>query len=101
MSAIPRQLLGSGAKYGCQMVCETSGNVEQRLLTGGLPVNDSGFDQVTRAIKLMEVAKVFETVLRAPSQDMTVQITILLLGGCQELDRPVHKSFEPRISMML
>src|SRR5580704_19324799 len=76
MSAISGQLIRSGAKYCGEMIRQTNGNIEQSLFTGCLTVDHCGFNQVTRAIELVEVAKVFETVTWAPGEDVAIQVTV-------------------------
>ena len=49
----------------------------------------------------MQVAKVFETVTRTPGQYVAIEVTIGLLGACQEFDGPVHDCLEFRIFPML
>ena len=101
MSAIPGQLLRSGAKNGHQMIRQTSNNIEQGFLTGRLPVYDCRLDQVTGAIQFMQVAKVFETVTWPPGKNVAVQVTIGLLGVCEELYGPVNESFDLIVGMVL
>src|SRR4029077_2996281 len=97
MSAVPRQLMRSGAKYRHQVIRQTKRNIKQRLLTGCLPMNDGGLDQVTRAVKLMQVAKVFEAVPGSPCQDVAIQVAVHLLGAREEVNCSVDKCFEFRI----
>ena len=101
MSAIARQLMRSGTKYRRQVIRQTKGNIEQSLFTGGLLMDHGSLDQVTRAVELMQVAKIFEAVPWAPGQDVAIQVAVRLLSAREEVNRSVDQCFEFRIFMML
>ena len=62
---------------------------------------NSRLDQVTGAIQFMQVAKVLKTVTRPPGKNVAVQVTIGLLGVCQELYGLVNESFKLIVGMVL
>jgi hypothetical protein len=62
---------------------------------------DSRLDQVTGAIQFMQVAKIFKTMTWPPRKNVAVQVTIGLLGVCEELDGPVNESFNLIVGMVL
>src|SRR5271157_1950687 len=62
---------------------------------------NSRLDQVTGTIQFMQVAKVLKTVARPPRKNVAIQVTIGLLGVCQELYGPVNESFNLIVGMVL
>ncbi len=69
------------------MIRQTGGDIEESFLARRLPMGDCGFDQMTRTIELMQVAKIFEAMTWTPSKDMAVEVAVRLLGAREELNR--------------
>ena len=94
MSTISRQLIGPAAEHRHQMIRQAGSNVKERFLAGSLMVDHGGFDEMTRAIKFMQVTKILETVSRTPCQDVTVQIPVRLLSPREKFDRSLDQGFQ-------
>jgi hypothetical protein len=101
MSAVAWDLPGTGAEDCRQIIREPNRNIEQTLFPCRLVVGNCRFNQVSRAIELMEITEVFEPVTRTPGQNMAVEITVTLLGVCQEFDRSVDERLELWVFMVL
>ena len=60
-----------------------------------------GFDQMTRTIELMQVAKIFEAMTWTPRKDMAIEVAVRLLGAREEFDRSLNQGFDFSIFPML
>src|ERR1700690_4284169 len=92
MTAITESLVRSEDAH--HLVGEPDRDVEELSIPKILKNRDAGFDQVTAAIHLVHRAEVAPFEGRVSKLKEGVEVTIRLLGGCDQVDGAVHHASE-------
>lgn len=73
------------------IVCKAAGCLQKLIFSGGLVICRSSFPQMTKTVKFVVVTDVGENFVLTVQDVVSVQITVLLLGGADNIDGIVCK----------
>ena len=91
------EALGRRAEHRINVIGEFRGDAQKIALAGGLKVGHGRLEQVAGAIKLMLVAQVGPLFAGLLHDEITVEVTVRLLGGSDGIDDFVEPLSERRI----
>ena len=101
VAAVATNLTRLATKTRRDVICVTLRNSQEPVLSGRFEMNHRCFDQVSRAIELVQVSKVLESMLRAPGKDVAVDVSVGLLRPLDETDNLLNTRLQARVSRLL
>ena len=81
MARVASQLAGFAAEAVHEVIGKTLRHAQQTIVSGSLEMNDPGLDEMTGAVKFVEVPEVFEAVPGPPGKDVAVDVAVRQLGA--------------------
>ena len=94
MTGITLQLVFIWTKYAVDMIGQTANHLQQASFSRGLEEGDSGFNQMTGAVKFMTLRKIAPAFFGCFYRKVSIEIAVFALGGGDQFDYLVGGFFQ-------